>query len=51
MSYQIIKKIESQYDPKYLFLDGDDYSAWSGNEEELTKKKNRLINKNLKIYH
>ena len=27
------RKKEPQYDPKYLFLDGDDYSVWSGKEE------------------
>ena len=30
--------IESKHDPKDLFLDGYDYSAWSENEEELTDK-------------
>ena len=38
MSYQRIKKIESKYDPKDLFLDGYYYSKWSENEEELTDK-------------
>ena len=47
MSYQMIKekKIESKYDPKDLFLDEYGYSVWLEKEEE------RLIKKNLKIYH
>ena len=32
------KKIEFKYNPKYLFLDGYDYSMWSEDEEESTDK-------------
>ena len=45
MSYQIIiKKKNSKYDPKDLFLDEYNYSVSSENEEETTKNEKSAVN-------